>query len=207
MIRFISPLIVIATMFFGPMTQASAVNPTIVRLAAVYGRDAAIVIAKVLWDQAKATTCEKSVSHVRAANLKADKQMEACLALPRTVEVVMQEKAGNKILLELRINVEVVALYPLKGIRYDEGKIVLPKDPKLLAGFIDPMGKRGTWTGENNWDQDKCQQVAESLAYKSLEPAKEQFKAFQDLLEYQFKKDVEEEFERLVKDAIKKSAR
>jgi hypothetical protein len=201
-----SVILVVAAILFGPITQAHAINPIVAQLTAEYGLDAAKVIAKVLWDQAKAATCEKCVSHVRSASLKADKNLAACLTLSKSVEVVMQEKAGNKILLELRINVEVVALYPLKEVRYFEGKIVLPQNPKILAGFIEPEGKRGTWQGENDWDRAKCQQVAESLAYKSLEPAKEKFKESQVLLEYQFKKDVDDEIERLMKLALKKWA-
>lgn len=107
------------------------------------------------------------------------------------------------------VKVEVAAFYPIKDIRYIDGRLVLPNDPVLIAGYRGREGERSTWEyhGGARWDDDKCKAVANDLTLKALDVAREQYTRSQAATEEELSKTFEKAVNQLLFEVKKGSER
>jgi len=214
--RFLSGhLLVVVAVFFGPIGHAHALHPALAEVAKVLGVEA----AKLAIDTATANTMSQFGTKVVSTEITS-RDTAGYLALPTTILVTMRADQQGKtvfrdsehanICLTLRVKVEVVAMYPLKDIQNKEGQLLLPENPKILTGFIEPEGKRGTWEYTGSWliipwTDDHKNKVARQLAFEALEAAKKDFNEKDVLknLEYQFKQSFDQEIDRIATSKLK----
>ena len=118
-----------------------------------------------------------------------------CLSIPKSFEVVMTATSEGKpvsndplsrsvpydpnarVFMTSIVKVEVAAFYPIRDIRYTDGKLVLPDNPVIIAGYRGKEGERSTWQyhGGAGWNDDKRKAVANDLTLKALDVARDQY--------------------------------
>jgi hypothetical protein len=141
-----------------------------------------------------------------------------CVALPQSFEVVMQATEDGlpvsrdplsaavpydpnvRVLLTSVVKVEVAAFYPVKGLTFADGRLVLPKEPLIVAGYRGKEGERSTWTyhGGGGWDDEKKKAVANDLTLKALDVARERYATARPGLEADLARTFGREIDRLI---------
>lgn len=200
-------LVVLFLLLPAPTVRADILGKVVEQVAFELGQEA----AQVLIDVAIANTSQKYSAAVVAVSAERF-DSNAYLAFCQPMKVKMRAGSQGKTIfydeenanhtLMLDVEVEMVALYPLAQVRYQNGEIKLPT-PRLVPGYAREKGDRGTWNYKAGslvlgWSQDYQAKVAAQLQIDALDAAKEEFKkSYQATLEYQFKQGVAPELRRL----------
>jgi hypothetical protein len=156
-------------------------------------KEAAAFVAKAILSEAMTDLRRGKYTAKPVAVTQVPDGLGPCLALPQSFEVVMTATTGGrpvsnnplsrtvpydpnaKVFMTSVVKVEVAAFYPIKDVRYADGRLVLPKDPVVVAGYRGREGERSTWEyhGGARWDDDKIKAVANDLTLKALDVARE----------------------------------
>jgi hypothetical protein len=223
MTRFASVCLVTGALLLGTPKQASCVHPIVARLALYASEETANFLAEALVSEVMQELREGRYTARAVAVAPSRGNAGPCLALPQSFEVIMTATSDGKpiskdprsatlpydpnarVFMTSVVKVEVAAFYPVKDIRSVAGRLVLPKDPQIIAGYRGKEGERSTWKyhGGARWSIDKQKAVANDLTLKALDVAREYYARSQTVMEEELSKKFEKEIDRLVQEATR----
>lgn len=214
----------------GPLTSKSSDTPNFTNAKHIAGRlgiyvsiEAAMFIAEAILRESMKHLVDGKYTAKPIAIIESPKNLGPCLALPKSFDVIMLAMSDGKpvskdplsltvpydpnakVFMTSIVKVEVAAFYPIKGIQYIDGRLSLPKDPVVIAGYLGEEGERSTWEyhGGALWDDDKCKAVANDLTLKALDVAREHYARSQATTEGELSKTFEKAVDQLLFEVTK----